>query len=57
MNRPPVHRNAWLLLATVTTLVLSVVFDLTLFATFVFPALWATTLGRPRCTPVAAPRH
>jgi len=46
-------RLAWLLAATVATLLLSVVFDYTIFATFVFPALWATTLRTPRCPPVA----
>jgi hypothetical protein len=45
-------RNAWLLVATVATLVLSIVFDRTLFATFVYPVLWAGTLGRPRCAPL-----
>jgi hypothetical protein len=51
------RRNAWLLVATVATLVLSVVFDLTVFATAIFPALWVTTLGAPRCrAPVAGGR-
>ena len=52
MNRFLTPRNAWLLLATIATLVLSIVFDKTIFATFVFPVLWAGTLGRPRCAPV-----
>jgi hypothetical protein len=53
MNRFLSRRNAWLLAATLATLLLSIVFDLTMFATFVFPALWVTTLGRPRCAPLA----
>lgn len=56
MNRFLSRRNAWLLLATVATLLLSIVFDLTIFATFVFPALWVTTLGQPRCIPLARTR-
>lgn len=51
MNRFLTRRNAWLLVATLATLVLSIVYDRTLFATFVYPALWAGTLGRPRCAP------
>lgn len=56
MNRFPrlSRRNAWLLAATVATLVLSIVFDLTIFATFIFPALWVTTLGTPSCPPAPA---
>ena len=54
MNGLLTRRNAWLLLATMATLVLSIVLDLTLFATFVDPALWATTLAAPRCPPRAA---
>jgi hypothetical protein len=57
MNRLTSRRNAWLLFATVATLVLSIAFDLTAFATFVFPALWITTLGRPQCAPLAARTH
>lgn len=53
MNRFLSRRNAWLLAATVATLMLSIVFDLTMFATFVFPALWVTTLGTPRCPPLS----
>jgi hypothetical protein len=53
MNRYLTPRNAWLLVATVATLLLSIVFDLTAFATFVFPALWIATLGTPRCPPAA----
>ena len=52
MSRFLSRRNTWLLAATVTTLLLSIVFDLTMFATFVFPALWVTTLGAPRCPPL-----
>jgi hypothetical protein len=54
MNRFLSMRNAWLLAAVVATLVLSILFDLTIFATFVFPALWATTLGRSHCRPLAS---
>jgi hypothetical protein len=57
MNRLLSRRNTWLLLATVATLLLSIVFDLTIFATFVFPALWVTTLRTPRCPPLAGPTH
>ncbi|TZF90090.1 hypothetical protein [Cognatilysobacter lacus] len=47
------RRNAWLLVATVATLVLSIVFDLTVFATALFPALWVASLQDRGC----APRH
>ena len=46
--------HAWLLALVSTTLVLSIVFDQPHFATLVFPALWAATLGAPRCRSVAA---
>lgn len=47
------RRHVALLAATVATLVLSIAFDRTSFATFVFPALWVTTLGGRRCVPSA----
>jgi hypothetical protein len=54
MKRLLTRRNTWLLVLTVATLVLSIMFDRTLFATFVYPALWVATLGRPRCAPLGA---
>lgn len=48
MNRLPPRRLVLLACATAATLLLSVAFDLTVFATAIYPALWITTLARPR---------
>jgi len=42
------RRNACLLIATVATLVLSIVFDITALASTLFPALWISTLRPTR---------
>lgn len=42
-------RLAWLLVATMATLLLSIVFDFTRLATFIFPALWVTSLRDTDC--------
>ncbi|HEY4560884.1 MAG TPA: hypothetical protein VIG54_09130 [Lysobacter sp.] len=46
---PVARRNALLAAATALTLLLSVVFDLTAFATAVYPALWIAFLRPSRC--------
>ena len=46
---PAARRNALLAAATALTLLLSIVFDLTAFATAVYPALWIAFLGPSRC--------
>ena len=43
------RRHACLLALVVATLALSIVFDLTIFASALFPARWVTTLGSTRC--------
>ncbi|GAB6195309.1 hypothetical protein [Lysobacter xanthus] len=45
----PTRRTAWLAVATVATLLLSIVFDLTVFATTLYPALWIAFGGLSRC--------
>lgn len=55
MNRPFrfTRRHAWMFVLVFATLVLSIVFDLTVFATTIFPALWVATLGASRCEPLS----
>lgn len=50
----PTRRTALLFVATTATLVLSIAFDLTPFATTVFPALWIAFQGGPRRTTACA---
>ena len=50
----PTGRTACLALATVATLALSIVFDFTIFATTLYPALWIAFGGLSRCPPPAA---
>ena len=47
----PTRRHAVLAVAVAATLLLSVVFDLTVFATTLFPAMWVLVLrpGRDAC--------
>ena len=51
------RRHACLLALVVATLALSIVFDLAIFASAIFPALWVTTLGSTRCRVPTAPIH
>ncbi|HZX80301.1 MAG TPA: hypothetical protein VFE72_05030 [Lysobacter sp.] len=46
---PASRRNLPLAGATAATLLLSILFDLTAFATAVFPALWIAFLRPARC--------
>ena len=50
---PAARRDALLAAATALTLLMSIVFDLTAFATAVYPALWIAFLGPSRCGVVA----
>ena len=50
----PTRRTACLAIATAATLVLSIVFDFTIFATALYPALWIAFGGLSRCPAPAA---